>query len=456
VEYYETKELYFFNAVKGWTHLMIESIEQISYHILIMILPMVIYHLFIKEEKRNRKKFLSFFSGTLSISLFLTMVNPASFSDGYHYDFRVIPIIIAFLYGGAKPGSMIVVFMLAYRYSAGGNGFYITLVNYFIGTIALFLMNRSFSSDPLKKKLYSITAFFWGIALTRAISLLILQELEQLISMMIFSFLTYATLLILVLIIENLDIQMAYKMQITNAERLNTISQLAASVAHEVRNPMTAVKGFLQLMKTSDNLNAKQNKYISISLEELERTEGVINDYLTLAKPSKDEVEEICLSIEIRSAKDIITSYTNTHNIEIVSSIEDGIFIKGNRSELKQALLNIMKNGVEAIGSNGRLTINMSKKNNTACIEIIDNGIGMTKKQIQHLGTPFYSTKIKGTGVGLTITYRIIKEMNGTITVSSKKDTGTIFKIEFPLINMDTHVFLDKTGVHEIENKPLF
>lgn len=426
---------------------MIESIEQVSYHILIMILPMVLYHLFIKEDKQNRKNFISFLFGTLLISLFLTMSNPALFTGGYHYDFRVIPIIIAFLYGGVKPGVLMVGLMLLYRYWVGGSGFYITLVNYFIATVALIIIRRSFSSYPLKNKIYSISIFYWGIASTRAISLLMVNELEQLISMLIFAFLTYATLLILVLIIENLDIQIAYKKQIIEAERLNTISQLAASVAHEVRNPMTSVKGFLQLMKTSGNLDETQNKYIAISLEELERTEGVINDYLSLAKPAKEVDEKINLSFEIRSAIDIITSYTNTHNIGIVSSIEDGLFIKGKRSELKQALLNIMKNGVEAIDSNGTLTINTYKKNNSVCVEIIDNGIGMTKKQIQHLGTPYYSTKTKGTGVGLTITYNIIKEMNGTISVKSKKDVGTTFSIELPLLKISPAAVFGKAEV---------
>lgn len=413
---------------------MIESIEQISYHILIMILPMVIYHLFIKEDKRSRKKFISFLFATLMLSLFLTMSNPAIFSDGYQYDFRVIAIIIAFLYGGAKPGLMIVMLMLLYRFLMGGNGFYVTAVNYIIAAVALIIISRYFHSYPLKNKLLSISCFYWGIAATRAISLLMLNELEQLISMLIFSFITYATLLILVLIIENLDIQIAYKKQIKNAERLNTISQLAASVAHEVRNPMTSVKGFLQLMKMSGDLNETQSRYVAISLEELERTEGVINNYLSLAKPSKDIDEEIRISSEIQSAIDIITPYTNNHNIAIVSSIEDALFIKGKRNELKQALLNIMKNGVEAIVSNGTLTINAFRKNNSVCIEIIDNGIGMTKTQIQQLGTPYYSTKTKGTGIGLTITYNIIKEMNGTISVNSKKDAGTTFFIEFPFL----------------------
>ncbi|MBP1082906.1 ATP-binding protein [Bacillus capparidis] len=441
------KNYFFINALKDWTDAMIESIEQVSYHILVMILPMVIYHLFIKEDKLNRKKFISFLFGTLFISLFLTMTNPVLFSDGYHYDFRVIPIIIAFLYDGVKPGVMLVGLMLMYRYWFGGNGFYVTLVNYFIAAVALILISRNFSSYPLRKKLYSISLFFWGIAFTRAISLLLLNELAQLISMMLFSFLTYVTLLILVLIIENLDIQIVYKKQIIDSERLNTISQLAASVAHEVRNPMTSVKGFLQLMKTNDNLNEKQMKYIAISLEELKRTEGVINDYLSLAKPGKEVKEEIQISFEVQSAIDIITSYTNTHNIAIFSSIEEGLFIKGNRSELKQALLNIMKNGVEAIDSNGTLTINTYKKNNNVCIEIIDNGIGMTKKQIQNLGTPYYSTKIKGTGVGLTITYNIIKEMNGTISVTSKKDVGTTFCIELPLLMINATAVYDKAEV---------
>ena len=243
----------------------------------------------------------------------------------------------------------------------------------------------------------------------------------------------------LIFIIDNLDKQIIYDKQIQSAERLNIVSQIAASVAHEVRNPMTSIKGFLQLIKEEKNLNASQYKYIDISLSELERTEAVINDYLSLAKPTMTEViTELNVTAELNSMLDIITSYTNSHNFTINSSIHEGVFTLGKKNEFKQALLNIMKNSVEALNTNGTLTVSAYQKSRHVIIEIKDNGVGMSQKQLEQLGTPYYSTKDKGTGVGLTIAYKIIRDMKGKIVVQSEQGVGTVFTIELPIANKGT------------------
>jgi two-component system sporulation sensor kinase B len=367
------------------------------------------------------------------------MSNPIQFSEGYLYDFRVIPVLFIFLYGGIRPGIILIIVMLLYRLSFGGNGFLVTIINYSIATLLLIVIKKKFESYTLKKKVLFISIFYWVIAATRAISLIQMNEVGQLSFMLFFSILTWSTLILLVFIINNLDKQIYYYKHIQSAERLNVVSQLAASVAHEVRNPMTSIKGFLQLIKKENNLNASQHKYINISLSELDRAEAVINDYLSLAKPTTLEViKDLNVTIEIHSMIDIITSYTNTHNIMISASVQQGIYTKGKKNEFKQAILNIMKNSVEAIYTNGTLTVNAYQINKSVFIEIKDNGVGMTKKQIEQLGAPYYSTKDKGTGVGLTIAYKIIRDMNGNIFVQSEKGVGTVFKIELPAIQHAT------------------
>ena len=133
-----------------------------------------------------------------------------------------------------------------------------------------------------------------------------------------------------------------------------------------------------------------------------------------------------------------MTSFTNAHNIAILSSIDDALYVKGKKGEIKQVLLNIIKNGVEAIGSNGTLTIHAYNQNQFHVIEITDDGVGMTKQQLKRLGKPFYSTKDKGTGVGLSVSYNIVKGMKGRIVVKTEVNKGTTFTILLP-------AFLDKT-----------
>lgn len=414
---------------------MWHSIEQASYHILIVLLPFIIYHLFIREEKHYREKIMSKLMLLSLTTLILTMSNPVQYSEGYLYDFRVVPILFMFLYGGFWPTLVLIITMIGYRYFHGGAGFLITIVNYAIAAFLVMLIKKKFDTYSIKRKVLVVSILYWLITLTRAILFIVTDRLDHFAFMLIFSFLTWITLIILFFIIDNLDKQIIFDKHIQNAERLNVVSQLAASVAHEVRNPMTSIKGFLQLIKQDKNLNGSQYKYIEISLSELERAEAVINDYLSLARPATTEiVTELNVTAELHSMLDIITSYTNTRNIKIDSSVQDGIFTKGKKNEFKQALLNIMKNSVEAVDSNGILTVKAYEKNNRVLIEIQDNGVGMSHKQLEQLGAPYYSTKDKGTGVGLTITYKIIRDMKGKISVQSEQGVGTIFTIELPTL----------------------
>ncbi|MGX6443958.1 ATP-binding protein [Neobacillus sp. K501] len=415
---------------------MWHSIEQASYHILIVLLPFIIYHLFIREEKQYREKVISKLMGLSLTTLILTMSNPIHFSEEYLYDFRVIPILFMLLYGGIRPTIVLIIAMIGYRFFHGGAGFLITIVNYTMAAFLFLLIKKKFETFTLKRRILISSILYWLIAITRAITLILTDQVNQLSFMLIFSFLTWLTLIILIFIIDNLDKQIIYDKHIQNAERLNVVSQLAASVAHEVRNPMTSIKGFLQLIRQDKNLNASQYKYIEISLSELERAEAVINDYLSLAKPTTTEIiTELNVTAELHSMLDIITSYTNTRNITIDSSIQEGILTKGKKNEFKQALLNIMKNSVEAVHVNGTLTVTAYQKNSEVLIEIKDNGVGMSQKQLEQLGAPYYSTKDKGTGVGLTITYKIIRDMKGKISVHSEQGVGTIFTIELPSLS---------------------
>lgn len=426
-------------VIEGIGTIVLHAIEHASYHILIVLLPFIIYHLFIREEKQSREKINSKLMLISLASLILTMSNPIQYSEGYLYDFRVVPILFMFLYGGVRPTLVLIVTMIFFRFIHGGAGFLITIVNYGIATFLVLLIQKKIETYTLKRRILVISILYWLITITRAILFIVTERLDHFTFMLIFSFLTWITLIILIFIIDNLDKQIMYDKHIQNAARLNVVSQLAASVAHEVRNPMTSIKGFLQLIKQDKNLNANQYKYIEISLSELERAEAVINDYLSLAKPTSTEIiSELNVTEELHSMLDVITSYTNTRNITIDSSIQGEIFTKGKKNEFKQALLNIMKNSVEAVDSNGTLTVTAYQKNKIVRIEIKDNGVGMSQKQMEQLGAPYYSTKDKGTGVGLTITYKIIRDMNGKISVQSELGVGTVFTIELPAINQRT------------------
>jgi PAS domain S-box-containing protein len=217
---------------------------------------------------------------------------------------------------------------------------------------------------------------------------------------------------------------------------LKTVSQMAASISHEVRNPLTVVKGFNQLLRNQNLTEEQKNLYIQLSLEELDRAESIITDYLTFAKPAIEHLETLELSKELDYIVHVLNPYATMGNIVIqLEKEKEPLHILGESRELRQSLLNIMKNGIESMEPGGRLSIHVKKIKENAVITIRDTGKGMSAEQIEQLGTPYYSTKDKGTGLGTMVAFSIIKAMKSEINVDSEIGKGTCFTISIPLVD---------------------
>ncbi|WP_394231561.1 ATP-binding protein [Niallia oryzisoli] len=222
--------------------------------------------------------------------------------------------------------------------------------------------------------------------------------------------------------------------ELQRAEKMNAIGQLAASVAHEIRNPMTVVKGFLQIFLAKEQMSEEERMYIRLMIDEMNRAETIINDYLSLAKPDMEQTESIAGKELAEKVMDLMNSYAMmSKNIFMLTPVLEDITVKGIKNELQQVLINMLKNSIEAMKEGGELRLSLYQEGQYGIFEISDTGIGMTKEEMERLGTAFYSLKEKGTGMGLTVCYQIIERMKGRIEVESEKGVGTTFKIFVPI-----------------------
>jgi len=213
------------------------------------------------------------------------------------------------------------------------------------------------------------------------------------------------------------------------------VSHLAASIAHEVRNPLTTARGFMQLLGEMKDADERQKEYISISLQELERADSIIRDYLTFAKPAPENMEELEIKEEIEKSLQLIEPLASMNGVQLKKEI-NACSLKGNRGMFQQVLINTLKNGIEAMPNGGELTITCFKKYSTIKITIKDEGIGMTEEQKNRLGEPYFSSKdAKGTGLGMMVVYRIVETMKGKVSVTSEQGKGTVITLLFPTIN---------------------
>ncbi|PZD94425.1 sensor histidine kinase [Paenibacillus sambharensis] len=222
-----------------------------------------------------------------------------------------------------------------------------------------------------------------------------------------------------------------HKLQRT--EKMQIISELAASVAHEVRNPLQVTRGFLQLL--SERTDNQNRVYMQMAIDELDRASGIITDFLTFAKPELDELVVLNVAKEIKQIEGILSPLATQLGASLVVDIPEDLLIMGNSSKFKQAFINMMKNSVEALNGKGCVQVWAYEAKDKVVVHIFDNGEGMDEQELSKLGEPYFSTKTKGTGLGLMVTFRIIEVMNGTIEFKSKKGAGTEAIVKFPAVD---------------------
>ncbi|MER2059610.1 MAG: HAMP domain-containing sensor histidine kinase, partial [Niallia sp.] len=229
--------------------------------------------------------------------------------------------------------------------------------------------------------------------------------------------------------------QELYYDQVKQAEKLRTTGQLAAAVAHEIRNPITVVKGFIQLHENDKALPEHIKKHYKLMLDELQVAETVISDFLSLAKPSETKMEVVSVNTALHTVMDLLNTYAMVDTIHIELEMENDYEIQCNIMEFKQLFVNLLKNAIEASHHGDTIRVKVTGEEDRVVVMIIDSGSGMSQEQQERIGTPFYSLKAKGTGLGLMICYNIVEKYEGTINIWSEEGKGTEVTVTFPIVN---------------------
>jgi len=256
------------------------------------------------------------------------------------------------------------------------------------------------------------------------------------------------------LLVHDARAVMRMEQQVRTAERLSALGTLAAAMAHEIRNPLEALNLNLALLNHNLEIRPggtqegeKAGKYLKILESEVYRLEKIVDNFLSFARPSSEPMAPVRLDAIIRQVGELIANQARSRKISLELALEEAVVVAGSEDQLKQAFLNLAINSLEAMPEGGTLRISleasggaaMESLRRMAVVNIQDTGVGIPAEQIPRLFDPYFTTRPKGTGLGLTIVHRIIREHHGSIAAASTPGEGSTFTVELPCAEASNH-----------------
>lgn len=385
-----------------------------------------------------------------SLLIIMCMVFPITLSGDHIFDMRQVPFIIGALYGGRKYAVALFVVLTVFRFYIGGVGAYGSFINngLLLGVLWFVIPYFKNTDIVIRRVFLSFLASSFGLLFVFLSFILVYPFILYpvflnedfifhsgfIIPLVILFIIQSLSILFFVSFIERERWNKHIQKEFNRIEKNNTVSEIAASISHEVRNPLTVTRGFLQLLNDATLTEDQKKNYIAHSIEELDRASTIITNYLTYAKPSSLQNHTLDVSKEITYIMNILKPFATIRNVEMVMKTSvNSCYVKGNAQQFQQCLINIIKNGIEAMQTGGEILIDMYCVERDVVINIQDTGNGMTDEQVRKLGTPYFSTKEEGTGLGVMVAFNIIKRLDGQIKVKSTVGEGTSFTIALPL-----------------------
>lgn len=344
--------------------------------------------------------------------------------------FLVLPLAI-YLVRHGEPGKVKYVYFLAFALIDSINNFMIywgtdhefksghVLEVYFILFSPIFVNKR----------------FFWAMTLGFFVKYslfgIIFQSPQVLIPMGLIIFISIISWILLTRFQSYINAITAIYNDMRQKEKLAVIGQMAAAIAHEIKNPLSSLKGFTQLQQEKDK---GDDQYYPIMLNEIDRINAIVNDLLILGKPNTAVKTQKNLKDIIDYVISVIDPHAQRKDITINLDVMESPSLLCDENQLKQVFINVIKNAMEAMPQGGTVTIKTNYADNYVEVSVIDEGCGIDPDKLKKLGEPFYTTKENGNGLGLMVTKKIIEEHEGRIVIQSELDKGTTVTMTLPII----------------------
>lgn len=242
-----------------------------------------------------------------------------------------------------------------------------------------------------------------------------------------------------VLLLQDLRELEALREEVERERHLASLGRLAAGVAHEVRNPLSSLKGFAQLFRTKFQPGSQEERYADIMIEEVERLDRVVEELLDFARPMRPDRRPTDVNAVVRESAALVSEDAAFKKVSVQTRLHEGLpAVLVDPHQIRQALLNLLLNGIDAAGSGGTVTVETTLPAGQGgaqhvVIGVRDNGAGLDAGEIPRLFEPFYTTKPNGTGLGLTIVSRILEQNGGHVSVTSEKGRGSTFSVRLPV-----------------------
>lgn len=221
------------------------------------------------------------------------------------------------------------------------------------------------------------------------------------------------------------------EVEMTRLDRLNLVGEMAASIGHEIRNPMTTVRGYLQILQMNKNY-VQEIEHFDLMIEELDRANSIITEFLSLAKNKIVDMTLRNLNSIISDSFPLIQAKAMSQDQYIKLELHDLPDLLLDKKEIRQLILNLVNNGMESMSSAGEVTIRTFVEKDHVVLAVQDEGHGIESNILDKMGTPFFTTKEQGTGLGLAVCYRIANRHNAKMGIDTTS-TGTTFHVRFPI-----------------------